>query len=298
MPLHWQEADDALPPVSTSLAGSSLCLPRPARTWRQVATPHLALRWVGAPRTFGAWERGAGARVPAPPVPAPSRSVAALPRCHPPRCHSASCEAGRRRGRSPKATRTESEACEAGRGRRRREGVTPKALGRVAEGHEAPSGRRLQHIPQPTRVFVLQVESPPVFGHPPLFSPLSLLMVEASARVGPLGSLSLSLSLSASRSLPHPNPNAISTVLPDTTRSLGFHAFGELQLVSPARYTLSVYRAGEIDRFENLDIVHIRLLVGVLRHWPPPAPLGTRHALQAIQGHLAYRKPPPRGTLQ
>ena len=27
------------------------------------------------------------------------------------------------------------------------------------------------------------------------------------------------------------------------------------------RYTLSVYRAGEIDLFENLDIVHIRLLV-------------------------------------
>jgi len=34
------------------------------------------------------------------------------------------------------------------------------------------------------------------------------------------------------------------------------------QLISLERYTLSVYRAGEIDLFENLDIVHIRLLVG------------------------------------
>ena len=33
------------------------------------------------------------------------------------------------------------------------------------------------------------------------------------------------------------------------------------QLISLERYTLSVYRAGEIDLFENLDIVHIRLLV-------------------------------------
>jgi len=32
-------------------------------------------------------------------------------------------------------------------------------------------------------------------------------------------------------------------------------------LISLKRYTLSVYRAGEIDLFENLDIVHIRLLV-------------------------------------
>ena len=33
------------------------------------------------------------------------------------------------------------------------------------------------------------------------------------------------------------------------------------RLISLERYTLSVYRAGEIDLFENLDIVHIRLLV-------------------------------------
>ena len=33
------------------------------------------------------------------------------------------------------------------------------------------------------------------------------------------------------------------------------------QLISLERYTLSVYRAGAIDIFENLDIVHIRLLV-------------------------------------
>ena len=33
------------------------------------------------------------------------------------------------------------------------------------------------------------------------------------------------------------------------------------QLISLERYTLSVHRAGEIDLFENLDIVHIRLLV-------------------------------------
>ena len=35
------------------------------------------------------------------------------------------------------------------------------------------------------------------------------------------------------------------------------------QLISLERYTLSVYRAGGIDHFENLDIVRIRLLVGV-----------------------------------
>ena len=34
------------------------------------------------------------------------------------------------------------------------------------------------------------------------------------------------------------------------------------QLISLERYTLSMNRAGEIDLFENLDIVHIRLLVG------------------------------------
>ena len=33
------------------------------------------------------------------------------------------------------------------------------------------------------------------------------------------------------------------------------------QLISLERYTLRVYRAGEIDLFDNLDIVHIRLLV-------------------------------------
>ena len=31
------------------------------------------------------------------------------------------------------------------------------------------------------------------------------------------------------------------------------------RLISLERYTLSVYRAGEIDLFKNLDIVHIRL---------------------------------------
>jgi hypothetical protein len=34
-------------------------------------------------------------------------------------------------------------------------------------------------------------------------------------------------------------------------------------LISLERYTLSVYRAGEIDLLRNLDIVHIRLLVAV-----------------------------------
>jgi len=33
------------------------------------------------------------------------------------------------------------------------------------------------------------------------------------------------------------------------------------ELISLERYTLSVYRAGRIDHFENLDTVHIRLLV-------------------------------------
>ena len=37
------------------------------------------------------------------------------------------------------------------------------------------------------------------------------------------------------------------------------------QLISLERYTLSVYRAGEIDLFENLDIVHLRLLVDTRR---------------------------------
>ena len=46
------------------------------------------------------------------------------------------------------------------------------------------------------------------------------------------------------------------------------------QLISPARYTLSVYRAGEIDLFENLDIVHIRLLVAGDN---TPALLGSGH---------------------
>ena len=34
------------------------------------------------------------------------------------------------------------------------------------------------------------------------------------------------------------------------------------QLISLERYTLSVYRTGGIEIFENLDIVHNRLLVG------------------------------------
>ena len=38
------------------------------------------------------------------------------------------------------------------------------------------------------------------------------------------------------------------------------------QLISLERYTLSLHRAGEIDLFENLDIVHIRLLVEAARH--------------------------------
>jgi len=33
------------------------------------------------------------------------------------------------------------------------------------------------------------------------------------------------------------------------------------QLISLERYALSVYRAGEIDLFENLDIDQIKLLV-------------------------------------
>jgi len=37
------------------------------------------------------------------------------------------------------------------------------------------------------------------------------------------------------------------------------------QLISLERYTLGVYRAGEIDLFDNLDIVYIRLLVAVTR---------------------------------
>ena len=36
------------------------------------------------------------------------------------------------------------------------------------------------------------------------------------------------------------------------------------QLISLERYTLSVYRAGEIDLFENRNIVHIGLLVETL----------------------------------
>ena len=35
------------------------------------------------------------------------------------------------------------------------------------------------------------------------------------------------------------------------------------QWISLGRYTLSVYRAGEIDLLENLDIVYITLLVEV-----------------------------------
>ena len=41
------------------------------------------------------------------------------------------------------------------------------------------------------------------------------------------------------------------------------------QLISLERYTLRVYRAGEIDLFENLDIVHIRFQVAVNVHQVP-----------------------------
>ena len=43
------------------------------------------------------------------------------------------------------------------------------------------------------------------------------------------------------------------------------------QLISLTTYTLSVYIAGEIDLFENLDIVQIRLLVDALVHDSVPA---------------------------
>jgi len=46
------------------------------------------------------------------------------------------------------------------------------------------------------------------------------------------------------------------------------------QLISLERYTLSVYRAGQIDLLENLDIVHIRLLVEVSQiEWGRPGSL-------------------------
>ena len=41
------------------------------------------------------------------------------------------------------------------------------------------------------------------------------------------------------------------------------------QLIFLERYTLSVYRVGEIDLFENLDKVHIRLLVAYTLHPTP-----------------------------
>ena len=46
------------------------------------------------------------------------------------------------------------------------------------------------------------------------------------------------------------------------------------QLISPARYTLSVYRAGEIDLFENLDQVHIfgALVLCIKPTLSPPKP--------------------------
>ena len=52
------------------------------------------------------------------------------------------------------------------------------------------------------------------------------------------------------------------------------------QLISLERYMLSVYRAGEIDLFENLDIVHIRLLVVSV------------DVLPTVQWYLAHTKMP------
>ena len=44
------------------------------------------------------------------------------------------------------------------------------------------------------------------------------------------------------------------------------------QLISLERYTLSVYGEGEIDLFEKLDIVNIRLLVKAGRQAACPCP--------------------------
>ena len=53
------------------------------------------------------------------------------------------------------------------------------------------------------------------------------------------------------------------------------------QLISLERYTLSVYPAGEIDLFENLDIVHIRLLVKCMR-WHDGQPSSVVMHIRAV----------------
>ena len=64
------------------------------------------------------------------------------------------------------------------------------------------------------------------------------------------------------------------------------------QLISLERYTMSVYRAGEIDLFENLDIVHIRLLeYGRMAGFPQSSPRTAlrggmqKSLLQDFSGH-------------
>jgi hypothetical protein len=66
------------------------------------------------------------------------------------------------------------------------------------------------------------------------------------------------------------------------------------QLISLERNTLSVYRAWEIDLFEHLDIVHIRLLVA------DTASVGGHAWRQAVsvQGYLAHKKHNLPKTLQ
>ena len=51
---------------------------------------------------------------------------------------------------------------------------------------------------------------------------------------------------------------------------------------------LSIYRAGEFDLFENLDIVHIRLLVARFYSTPLQTP---------VQVYLAHQRPTPPRTL-
>ena len=71
------------------------------------------------------------------------------------------------------------------------------------------------------------------------------------------------------------------------------------QLISLERYTLSVYRAGEIDLFENLDIVHTRLLVeGLLPLGTVPCRMAVVTTILHVQGYLAHKRHPPSKTLQ
>ena len=62
----------------------------------------------------------------------------------------------------------------------------------------------------------------------------------------------------------HPTPNTLHPAPYHPQPDVKYLPLFSPQLISPAMYTLSVYIAGEIDLLENLDVIHITLLVVTL----------------------------------